>query len=142
MPGPSPRLSAAIHMPVISAYACGTLAPFRCSEARSLVGVKNAEMIGPPPRYRGGGPQTGQRLLESCRAQLRLIAWCAGPVPIPVTGTTTPDVLEALVASAGVATASGALGAYIASLNVVAVGCWRPTEKIVATFPAENELEM
>src|SRR2546430_1128953 len=51
------------------------------------------------------------------------MAWCVVPVPIPVTGTTTPAVLDGLVAWAVVATVSGVLGAYIASSKVVEVGC-------------------
>jgi hypothetical protein len=64
------------------------------------------------------------------------------PVPTPVTGTSTPAVLEALVAWAGVATDSGVLGAYIASSKLVEVGCCKPTAKTVATVPPEKELEM
>src|SRR5215471_19337046 len=108
----------------------------------------------------GGDRQTHVRMLTAARRrrarapgrsaiadtcpmnQSCLIAWCVAPVPIPVTGTTTPAVLEGLVAWSGVATVSGLLGAYIASSKLVEVGCCRPTAKSVVTVLPENELEM
>jgi predicted benzoate:H+ symporter BenE len=74
--------------------------------------------------------------------QLRLMLCCVLPVPAPPAGTTTPAVLEALVAWAGEATVRGVLGAYIASSKVVVLGCCKPTAKSVATLPPEKELEM
>ena len=74
--------------------------------------------------------------------QLFLITLCVTPVPAPPTGTSTPAVLEAVVAWAAAATVRGALGAYIASSKVVADGYCRPTANSVATLPPEKELEM
>jgi hypothetical protein len=65
--------------------------------------------------------------------QLFLRAWCVSPVPTPVTGTTTPVVLEALVASAGVATASGVLGSQLELLRAL-VGTWA-TEGVHPMLP-------
>src|SRR5215831_2409062 len=85
----------------------------------------------------------GSAIADTCSmVQSRLMVWCVMPVPTPVTGTSTPAVLEALIAWAGVATGSGVPGAYIASSKVVELGCCRPTAKTVATVLPEKELEM
>src|SRR5262249_57145907 len=94
-------------------------------------------------RVTGQRMPAGSAIAGACLMNpLFLITLCVTQVPAPPAGTSTPAVLEALVAWAGAATVRGVLGAYIASSKVVVLGCCRPTAKTVATLPAAKELEM
>src|SRR4051812_23574362 len=88
------------------------------------------------PAAAPAGAAAGRLGQSSLRARI------AAPVPTPVTGVTTPAVLDGRVAVCGVATASGVVGAYIASSNDVVVGCWRPTANTDVALAPANEVEM
>src|SRR6266550_277578 len=79
---------------------------------------RNASAVTAVPSLRGTRRSARAPLPYSWRSACRV-----APDPTPVTGTKTPLVVDGSMACVAVATSSGDVGAYIASSNVVEVGC-------------------